>query len=103
MLVNNTDKNQLKNKIYKLLLFIAGGEPNSMIASKNITKICKTYIPDNYELEVVDIFKNLKKAIEYDILITPTLIISDSKNKSVLVGNFYNYEKLLKAIDVSSD
>jgi len=103
VLVNNTDTNQLKNKRYKLLLFIAGGEPNSMIASKNITKICKKYIPDNYELEVIDIFKNLQKAIEYDILITPTLIISDSNNKSVLVGNFYTYEKLLNVIGVSSD
>ena len=59
---------------YKFRLYIAGDAPNSAQAQDNLMMLCETYLPDKYEIEVVDVFKVPMLALKDNVLMTPTLL-----------------------------
>jgi circadian clock protein KaiB len=85
----------------KLRLYITGTSPNSARALANLTEICQDYLEDcRYELQVVDILLDPLRAIDDQIIVTPTLVklplpstqivgdLSD-RNKVMLVLNLF--------------
>jgi circadian clock protein KaiB len=82
---------------YKLRLFIAGNEPNSALARKNIQEICAAHLDDNYELELIDVFESFQAAIEERIVVTPALLI-DAPKKARVLGNLQDKAKVLAAL-----
>jgi circadian clock protein KaiB len=60
--------------IFRFRLFISGETQNSISAVVNLTKICQAYVPDRYEIEVVDVLRDPKRALSENILMTPTLV-----------------------------
>ena len=59
---------------YKFRLYVAGDAPNSAQAQTNLTALCLTYLPDRYEIEVVDVLKAPMLALKDNVLMTPTLL-----------------------------
>jgi circadian clock protein KaiB len=59
---------------FKFQLFVAGGTENSVQAVVNLNAICRTHLLDQYEIEVVDVLKEPKRALTNGILMTPTLV-----------------------------
>jgi circadian clock protein KaiB len=60
--------------MFKFRLYVAGNTPNSMQAFANLTALCHGQMPDRYEIEVVDVFRQPKRALADGILMTPTLL-----------------------------
>lgn len=59
---------------FKFLLYVAGDAPNSAQAQANLTALCLAHLPGRHEIEIVDVFKEPKRALADKVLMTPTLI-----------------------------
>jgi circadian clock protein KaiB len=59
---------------FKFLLYVAGDAPNSSQAQANLTALCLAHLPGKHEIEIVDVFKEPKRALADKVLMTPTLI-----------------------------
>jgi len=92
------EKPSVQNPKYRLCLFVAGGEPNSKLARENLTKLCEKCLKGYYELEVVDVLENFQAALENNVLITPTLLLTAPTPPVMVVGTLSDTEKVLAAL-----
>jgi circadian clock protein KaiB len=72
---------------FRFILFVAGHEPNSVLALQNLRILCQEHLPDRHTIEIVDVFHDLDAAVEHNILITPTLIRMDPNPPATIFGN----------------
>ena len=57
-----------------LILFVAGSEPNSVLARKNLERLCAEHLPGRHTIKIIDVFQDIDAALKHNIIITPTLI-----------------------------
>jgi len=70
----SAESNRRSGVPHRLRLYVAGSTPRSLRAIHNLKHICETELAGRYELEVVDIYKEPKRALEDQIIAIPTLI-----------------------------
>ena len=63
-----------RQTLFKFRLYIAEDAENSARAMANLAAFCRANLPDRHEIEVVDVFRDPKRAMADRILMTPTLI-----------------------------
>lgn len=80
---------------YVLRLYVTGSTPRSLRAISNLKKFCEENFPDEYDLEVIDIYKNPEVVREEQIIAVPTLIKKLPAPLRRFVGDLSNKEKLL--------
>ena len=80
---------------YILRLYVTGLTPRSLKAISNLKRFCEEHFPDEYDLEVIDIYKNPKAARDADIIAAPTLIKKLPAPLRRFVGDLSNQERLL--------
>jgi circadian clock protein KaiB len=56
-----------------LRLYVAGCTSKSSRAIKNLKAICEPHFKDRYDLTIVDLYKQQKRAREDQIVVAPTL------------------------------
>jgi circadian clock protein KaiB len=61
-------------KSFKFRLYIADRTPNSALAMANLTALCRTYLPDRHEIEIVDVLRRPERAMADGIFMTPALV-----------------------------
>jgi circadian clock protein KaiB len=59
---------------HELRLYVAGSGPRSMRAVENLTRVCQRELEGRYKLEVIDIYKEPRRAATDGIVAIPTLI-----------------------------
>src|SRR5829696_8129874 len=64
----------LKRAKYILRLYVTGSSASSLKAVYNLKKICEEHFPNDYDLEVIDIYENPQAAREEQIIAAPTLV-----------------------------
>ena len=69
-------------------------------AIENLRNICDTYIPDNFELRIIDISRDQHYAVEYQIFAIPTLIKTGPHTPTIILGDLSDTEKVLKILDI---
>jgi circadian clock protein KaiB len=84
--------------IHKFRLYVAGDTQNSAQAFANLTAICRMYLPDQYEIELVDVFREPKRALEDRILMTPTLVRLEPSSNGRIVGNLSQTQFVIQAL-----
>lgn len=85
-----------------LKLYVTGNSPNSCIALHNITGLLDRYLANRYELEVIDLFDHPLRAIEDDIMMTPTLVVA-CVPPVLVVGDLSNPAPVLQALKIVPD
>jgi circadian clock protein KaiB len=96
----------LKNptaQVYTLRLFVSGASQKSLQAIDNLKRLCEENFPDQYELEVVDIYQQPQLAAEAQLLAVPTLIKDFPLPVRRLIGNLSNTRDTLKHLGVSAE
>jgi circadian clock protein KaiB len=88
------------NGSFQFRLYIAGDTQNSTQALANLTAICRARIPHRYKIEVVDLFKEPKRALADGVLMTPTLVILSPPPIRKIVGTLSEKEPLLQVLGV---
>jgi hypothetical protein len=80
-------------------LYVAGEEPNSAAARRNLQRICQRYLGCAYSLELVDVLQDWRAAKDDGVLVTPTLRIRRPVPMT-LVGCLDDEAKVLAALGV---
>ena len=87
---------------FKFRLFVAGEAGNSSLALKNLRAICETHLPDQFEIEVVDVFREPRRALAESVFMTPTLIKLGPLPLRRIVGTLTQTALVLHALGVGS-
>src|SRR5438874_12590535 len=70
-----------------LRLYVAGITSRSVRAVQNIKRICETELAGHYDLEVIDLYKQPKRAAQDQIVALPTLINTAAGKPTRLIGD----------------
>ena len=102
--VSSDDFNQKMSKQHKekyvLRLYITGATSRSILALKNLEKICSEYLDGRYELEVIDLFQHPGLAKDEQIIAAPTLIKKLPFPFRRIIGDMSNKDKVLMGLDL---
>jgi len=90
----------LKRAKYILRLYVTGSTGRSLRAVQNLKKLCEEYLSDDYDLEVIDIYKDPAAAREAQIIAAPTLVKKLPQPIRRLVGDLSNTQKVLIGLDI---
>lgn len=94
-----------KNKFVKedklvLQLYVSGMSVNSMEAIENIKRLCAEHLNGEFELEIIDLYKNPEAASQAQIIFSPSLIKHLPLPKKTLIGTFADTEKVIKGLGI---
>ena len=86
---------------YVLKLFISGQTSRSTLALKNLRKICDANLSGKYELEVVDIYQDPRRAAQAQIVAAPTLLKVSPEPLRRIIGDLSDTAKVLAALGLA--
>ena len=81
-----------------LRLYIAGAAPNSLRAVENLKALCAAHFEERCSLEIVDVLKEPLRALNDDILVTPTLVKLSPGVRTRVIGDLSDDRKVLSAL-----
>ena len=84
--------------MFKFRLYVAGDAQNSAQAVANLTLLCRTHLAGQHEIEIVDVFREPKRALADGILMTPTLVKLEPSPSRRVVGTLSQTSVLLQAL-----
>jgi circadian clock protein KaiB len=87
---------------FKFRLYVAGDAPNSTRAAANLGALCRSRLPDQHEIEVVDVFREPRRALADGIFMTPTLVRLAPAPIRRIVGTLSQTEAVLVALGLST-
>lgn len=85
-----------------LRLYIAGPTTISTRALVNIRTICEEHLRERYDLEVVDLSIDPKRAREDNIISLPTLLRIMPASSKRLIGDMSDTQKVLKGLGIDT-
>jgi circadian clock protein KaiB len=88
--------------MFKFRLYVAGDTPNSGQALANLTALCRAHLPDRHDIEVVDVFREPKRALTDGILMTPTLLKLAPSPGRRIVGTLSQMQTVLQALGLAT-
>ncbi len=91
-----------RRTVFKFRLYIAGDAPNSVQARVNLAALCRTYLPERHEIEIVDVFRHPKRALADGILMTPTLVRVAPTPICSIVGTLSQTEAVVQALGLET-
>jgi circadian clock protein KaiB len=83
---------------FKFQLYVAGDAPNSAKAIANLAAFCRAHLAERYEIEIVDVFREPKRALAEGIFMTPTLIALTPPPVRRIVGTLSHTQTVLLAL-----
>ncbi len=87
--------------VYHLLLFVAGGEPNSLKALAALEHLRKMIPEQNCRIEVVDVLQDYSAAVAQRIMVVPALLIESPPPRRLIVGSLADDDKVLASLGLS--
>ena len=83
---------------WKMRLFVTDWTPRCVVAYKNLNRICAEHLKDKCTIEVVDLLEHPEVARQEQIVAIPTLMKTSPKPEKVMIGDFSNEDRVLKAL-----
>ena len=83
---------------FKFCLYVAEHTQNSMQARANLIALCKTHLAGQYEIEVVDVLRQPKRALDDGIMMTPTLVKLGPLPVRRIVGTLSQTRPIMQAL-----
>ena len=85
---------------YVLRLYVTGTTGKSVRAIESVRRICDQHLEGLYDLEVIDLYKNLPLARGDQIIAAPTLIKRLPAPLRRLIGDMSDEQKVLVGLDI---
>jgi circadian clock protein KaiB len=79
-------------------LYVSSMMPSSARAIVNTRRICDQYLPEVYDLEIIDIVQFPTRAAQAQIIAAPTLIKTSPLPEQRFVGDMSQSERFLQAL-----
>jgi circadian clock protein KaiB len=87
---------------FKFRLYVAGDGLNSTQAIANLTAFCGSLLRDRHGIEIVDVFREPKRALADGIFMTPTLVKVLPSPARRIVGTLSQIQPLLDALGLEA-
>jgi circadian clock protein KaiB len=87
---------------FSFRLYVAGDALNSVQALANLNAICRMHLPGRHAIEVVNVFREPKRALADGIFMTPTLIKLAPSPVRRIVGTLSQTQTLLEALGLEA-
>jgi len=88
---------------FEFRLYVAGDAQNSAQAIVNLSAFCRAYLQDRHTIEVVNVFKDPKRALADGIFMTPTLVkLAPSPAPRRIVGTLSQAQPVMQAFGVEA-
>jgi len=91
-----------RRALFRFRLFVAGDTLNSAQALANLAALCRAHLPDRHAIEVVDVFREPKRALRDGIFMTPTLVKLAPSPARTIVGTLSRTQPVLQALGLES-
>uniref|UniRef100_A0A832E9U6 Circadian clock protein KaiB n=1 Tax=Desulfacinum infernum TaxID=35837 RepID=A0A832E9U6_9BACT len=88
---------------YRLRLFIAGDEPNSTKAKAMLARLCDAYLRGDCQVRIVDVLQDYQTAIEYQVMVVPTLIVEWPPPVRSILGSLTDEDAVLAALGLMKE
>jgi circadian clock protein KaiB len=88
--------------MFKFRLYVAGDTQNSALAIANLTALCRAHLPNQYEIEIVDVLREPKRAMADSIFLTPTLVKFAPSPLRKIVGTLSETKHVLQALGMGT-
>jgi circadian clock protein KaiB len=85
---------------YMLRLYVTGTTGRSVHAIQSIKRVCDEHLSGRYELEVIDLYKNLPLARKDDVIAVPTLIKREPLPLRRLIGDMSDETRVLAGLGI---
>jgi circadian clock protein KaiB len=82
----------------KVMLFVAGNEPNSVAAAANLRRLRETTQGCEIDFEIVDVLVQHPLALQRRVLVTPCLILVDPQPEVMIVGSLTDLDRVRLAL-----
>ncbi len=95
---------KIKLKQIEFRLFLAGNEPNSLSARRNLERMIGEILrPDEYRLEVIDVLQDTSAALKHRVLIAPMLEVRSCGSRATLFGSLSDPAEFLMVLGLSGE
>ncbi len=84
--------------MFKFRLYVAGDALNSAQALGNLNALCRRHLPDRHEIEIIDVFREPKRALADGIFMTPTLVKLVPAPSRTIGGTLSQTQLVLQAL-----
>ena len=91
-----------RRAVFKFRLYVAGEAQNSAEAVANLTALCRMHLHDRHVIEVVDVFREPKRALADGIFMTPTLVKLSPPPVRRIVGTLSQTQPVLQALGLQT-
>lgn len=87
--------------MFRFDLYVAGEAPNSTQAVANLAAFCRAHLADRHEIEIIDVFREPKRALAESIFMTPTLVVRTPLPVRRIVGTLSQTQTVLLALGLA--
>jgi circadian clock protein KaiB len=87
---------------FKFRLYVAGDAQNSAQAVANLTALCQEYLLHRHDIEVVNVFREPKRALADGVLMTPTLVKLAPSPVRRILGTLSQRQPVLLALGLQA-
>jgi circadian clock protein KaiB len=88
--------------MFRFRLYVAGDTQNSAQAFANLTMLCRVNLPNQHQIEVVDVLREPKRALEDHVHMTPTLVKLAPFPTRTIVGTLSETRSVLQALGLET-
>jgi circadian clock protein KaiB len=92
-----------RRPVFKFRLFVAADTLNSAQAASNLNALCRAHLAGRHEIEVVDVFKDPKRALAEGIRMTPTLLKLAPGPVRRIVGTLADRDCVMQTLGLDAD
>jgi circadian clock protein KaiB len=87
-----------RRTIFKFRLYVAGDAQNSAQALANLNALCRIHLDGRHQIDVVDVFREPRRALADAIFMTPTLLRLAPSPVKRIVGTLTQTQIVLQAL-----
>ncbi len=91
-----------RNTSFSFRLYVAGNTHNSAQAIANLAALCRTHLPGRHKIDVIDVFRNPKRALADGVFMTPTLVKLAPLPVQKIVGTLSQTETVLQVLGLEA-
>ena len=91
-----------RRSVFRFRLYVAGEAQNSVQAIANLSALCRMHLPGRHHIEIVDVFREPKRALADGIFMTPTLLRLAPSPAVRIVGTLSQMQLVLQALGLES-
>jgi circadian clock protein KaiB len=85
---------------FRLRLYVAGSTRNSAQAIANLSSICGSHLNEECQVEVIDVTRHPRRALDDGVLMTPMLVKLSPGPVRRIVGTLSEARTVLEALGV---